>query len=98
MPEDLDDAALESLIRAKLDTTRQDRPLPDVAYLVQEMRRPHITLSLLWLEYKAANPDGYQYTQFCRYYNEEKKKLDVVLRQEHRAGEKPFPDLSLIPT
>ncbi len=92
LPEDLDDAALESLIRAKLDTTRQDRPLPDVAYLVQEMRRPHITLSLLWLEYKAANPDGYQYTQFCRYYNEEKKKLDVVLRQEHRAGEKLFTD------
>ena len=92
LPEDLDDAALEQLVRARLEVTKQDRPVPDISYIVQEMRRPHVTLSLLWLEYKAANPDGYQYTQFCRYYNCEKKKLDVVLRQEHRAGEKLFTD------
>ena len=92
LPDDLDDVALEQLVRAKLEVTRDDRPLPEIAYLVQEMRRPHVTLNLLWLEYKAVNPDGYQHTQFCRYYNSGKKKLDVVLRQEHRAGEKLFTD------
>jgi transposase len=35
-------------------------PRPDIAYLVQEIRKPHVTLNLLWMEYKAANPDGYQ--------------------------------------
>ncbi len=92
LPDDLDDSVLEHLVRARLVVTKQDRPLPEISYLVQEMKRPHVTLSLLWLEYKAANPDGYQYTQFCRYYNSEKKKLDVVLRQEHMAGEKLFTD------
>jgi len=92
LPEDMDDASLERLVRAQLEVFKENRPLPEVAYLVQEMKRPHVTLHLLWLEYKAANPDGYQYTQFCRYYNQEKKKLDVVLRQEHRAGEKLFTD------
>jgi transposase len=92
LPDGMDDAALERIVRARLAVTRDDRPLPDVGYLVQEMRRPHVTLSLLWLEYKAATPDGYQYTQFCHYYSQEKKKLDVVLRQEHRAGEKLFTD------
>ena len=41
-----------------------------------------------------ANPEGYQYTQFWRYYREAKKKLDVTLRQEHRAGEKLFTDFA----
>jgi len=28
-------------------------------------RSQHVTLQLLWLEYKQANPDGLSYTQFC---------------------------------
>jgi len=92
LPEDLDDAALERLVRAQLEVFKQDRPLPDIDYLAQEMKKRHVTLQLLWLEYKAANSDGYQYTQFCRYYRREKKKMDVVFRQEHRAGEKLFTD------
>ena len=92
LPDGMDDTALERTVRARIEVTRCDRPLPDIGYLVQEMRRPHVTLSLLWLEYKAANPDGYQYTQFCHHYSQERKMLDVVLRQEHRAGEKLFTD------
>jgi len=44
------------------------------------------------LEYKAANPDGYQYSQFCFHYHQWRDKLDVSLRQHHRAGEKLFVD------
>jgi transposase len=51
-----------------------------------------VTLQLLWLEHKAGHPDGYQYTQFCRHYLRWARQLDVVMRQEHRAGEKLFVD------
>jgi transposase len=43
-------------------------------------------------EYKQANSDGYQYSQFCNFYRQWVKKLDLSLRQEHRAGEKLFID------
>jgi transposase len=51
-----------------------------------------VTLTLLWHEYKVAFPDGYQYSWFCDQYRAWSAKLDVVMRQEHRAGEKLFVD------
>ncbi|MFH1893822.1 MAG: IS21 family transposase, partial [Candidatus Zixiibacteriota bacterium] len=49
----------------------------------------------LWQEYKEAHPDdGYQYSQFCELFKRFKGQLDVVLRQEYRAGEKGFVDYS----
>lgn len=47
---------------------------------------------LLWQEYKAAHPDGYQYSRFCELYRSWQGKLDLVMRQDHRAGEKLFVD------
>jgi len=99
LPEEMDDGELERRLACAArpgsppaSGGQSSRFLPDLAYLLEEMRKPHVTLSLLWLEYKAANPDGYQYTQFWRYYQEGKRKLEVTLRQEHRAGEKLFTD------
>ena len=51
-----------------------------------------MTLALLWQEYKAAHPEGMQYSWFCKHYRAWTAKLDVVMRQEHRAGEKVFVD------
>lgn len=69
------------------------RPLPDFAHLQQELRQNrHVTLLLLWEEYRTGNPEGYSYSQFCEHYQRWKRKQDVVLRQEHRAGEKLFVD------
>ncbi len=92
LPEGLDDSALERIVRLKEGDYRHNRPLPDASYLISEMKRPHVTLHLLWLEYRESCPDGYGYTQFCHYYNQAKAKADLVLRQEHRAGEKLFTD------
>src|SRR5579864_715893 len=52
----------------------------------------HLTLQLLWEEYRQANPDAYRYSRFCELYQRWRSKLDVVLRQEHKAGEKMFVD------
>ena len=47
---------------------------------------------LLWQEYKELEPSGYQYSQFCELFRQWKKKLDISMRQEHRAGDKLFVD------
>ena len=80
LPEGVDDGELEHLLAGSPPPVSDRRGLPEVAYLLEEMRKPHVTLMLLWMEYKAAHPDGYQYTQFWRYYQEGKKRLEVALR------------------
>lgn len=94
LPEGLDDAALEARLftRAAIPATTS-RPLPDWAELDRELRsKKNVTLALLHLEYKERHPDGYQYTQFCRHYHAWRGTVDVVMRQEHRAGERCFID------
>ena len=89
----LDDAAIENLLFPVTQSRMPaDRQMPEMGYLYQEMKKKSVTLQLLWYEYKQANPDGYQYSQFCNLYRQWVKKLDVTLRQEHRAGEKLFVD------
>ncbi len=67
--------------------------MPDFADLHrQRQQHAHVTQQLLWEEYRQANPDGYQYSRFCELYQRWRRKQDVVLRQEHKAGEKLFVD------
>ncbi len=69
------------------------RPMPDFAVLRDELQRhPHLTLQLAWEEYRQTHPDGYGYSRYCELYQRWGRKLDVVLRQEHKAGEKMFVD------
>lgn len=94
----LDEAELERRLYpntpVELLATRPRRELPDYAKVHEELRRRdhHVTLALLWQEYKEAQPDGYQYTQFVEYYHRWTKKLSVVMRQTHKPGEKAFVD------
>jgi len=89
----LDNTTLESMLfpeKGALPSTQ--RTMPSMDYLFRELKRKSVTLQLLWYEYRQANPEGYQYSQFCHRYRQWVKKLDVALRQEHRAGEKLFID------
>ncbi len=93
LPEEVDDAALEAqLFPGNGDQPNRRRPEPDWARVYQELRHKGVTLQLLWLEYKQAHPDGYQYSRFCDLYRRWLKTLDVPLRQVHRGGEKAFVD------
>jgi hypothetical protein len=68
-------------------------PVPDFADLHrQRQQHAHLTQQLLWEEYRQSNPDGYGYSRFCELYQRWRRKQDVVLRQEHKAGEKLFVD------
>ena len=57
-------------------------------------KRTSVTLQLLWLEYKERYADGIQYSQFCELYRGWRGALDLVLRQEHRGGEKVLVDFA----
>ena len=74
-------------------TRQPERAAPDFAAMhEQRQKNKHLTLRLLWEEYRAANPDGYQYSRFCERFQRWRGTQDVVLRQEYKAGEKLFVD------
>ena len=94
LPADLDDERLERLLypqHPRAVTSR--RTPPDWASLHNELlSHKNLTLMLLWQEYKEREPSGYQYSQFCDLFRFWRGKLDLSMRQEHRAGEKMFVD------
>ena len=93
LPADLDDTRLERMLfPPPPNMPAQLRGIPDWLAIHKELRHKHVTLFLLWQEYRAAHPDGYQYSWFCEHYRAWQGKLDVVMRQDHRAGEKLFVD------
>ncbi len=93
LPEGLSDEALERLLfPPPVAFSRDRRPPPDWPALHRELRRPGVTLSLLWEEYRAAHPEGYGYSRFCDLYRAWKGKLKPTMRQAHLAGEKMFVD------
>jgi len=96
LPDGWDDTRLAAALFPPSDvpprpTTRKSPP--DFAAVHEQLQRHrHVTLQLVWEEYRDANQDGYGYSRFCELYQRWRKKLDVVLRQEHKAGEKAFVD------
>jgi transposase len=94
LPKDMDDAALERALFPPTAPSSVRRPLPDWGYVHTELRKKAVTLELLWLEYREEHPDGLGYSQFCHLYGNWRKKVDVTMRQHHRAGEKTFVDFA----
>ena len=95
VPADLDDAALEARVFTRPGfVTAGLRALPDWSTLHQELKRPGVTLRLLWLEYRDLHPTGYAYSQFCDRYRRWARTLKPSMRQVHLAGEKLFVDFA----
>ena len=93
LPPELSDTAIEQRLFPPPPTRAvRDQTLPDWQWVHRELKRKGVTLFLLWQEYLEQHPSGYQYSWFCDRYREWRGKLDVVMRQDHRAGEKLFAD------
>ena len=94
LPEEMSDEELEARLYGRPALAKgTERPLPDWAHIHKELKRPHVTLMLLWVEYREAHPDnGYAYSQFCDLYRRYKRRVDLSMRQSHKAGEKMFVD------
>jgi len=85
-PLDLNDKELISLLYPPVQNQSMV-PEPDIEYIFYEMKKKHLTLMLLWEEYKEVHPDGIMYTQFCKRYREFKKQNKLTMHIEHKAGE-----------
>ena len=97
LPEGWDDVRVEAaLFPAKTSSAKEptaERSQPDFASFHEQLRKHrHLTLQLLWEEYRQTTPNGYRYSRFCELYQRWRSKLDIVMRQEHKAGEKMFVD------
>ncbi len=62
--------------------------------MTTELKRPGVTLGILWEEYRSVHPDGYGYSRFCDLYRGFERQLAPTMRQEHVAGDKVFVDYS----
>jgi transposase len=96
LAEDVTDEALELRLfgRAGVETGQRRRVEPDWATLARELKRPGVTMMILWEEYRAINQEGYGYSRFCDLLRGFERRLTPVMRQHHVAGEKAFVDYS----
>jgi transposase len=94
LPEDWDEKRIEeTLFGNRHPIERRQRTLPDFPSLHEQFQQHrHLTLQLVWEEYRQAHPEGYGYSRFCELYARWFRKQDVVLRQNHKPGEKGFVD------
>lgn len=66
-----------------------------VIVLQGKSRKTHVTLKLLWEEYRREHPDGYGLTQFRYHYRQntvasKEKKASTILTDLYVGGEKAF--------
>src|SRR5690349_20490553 len=94
IPDDLTDAVLEDRLYGRAGTKQGHRrhAEPDWAMIRRELKRKHVTLSILWEEYIAQDPAGYRYSRYCDLYRTWEGQLSVTMRQSHAGGEKLFVD------
>ena len=95
LPPDWDERRLEEVVSGapRPPTPWHKTATPDFSSIRQQLQtHRHLTLQLVWEEYRETHQGGYSYSRFCELYRNWARKLDVVLRQEYRAGEKLFVD------
>ena len=97
LPAELSEAEVEAKLYPAAATASgapfTTRPLPDFSKVQQELRsRKETTLQLLWEEYRGDSADAFSYSRFCHHYGEWRGGQDLVMRQDHKAGEKLFVD------
>ena len=81
-----DDATLKQVLFQRVGRPPRDPSEPDWPKMAAEMKRKGVTLVLLWEEYRAAHPDGYGYTWFCKQYRAFENRISPRYRNRHEAG------------
>jgi transposase len=92
LPDAIDDAILELRLYPPPPATKEQRPLPNWAEIHRDLKRPSVTLQLLWHEYREEHSNGFAYSRFCDLYRAWEKRVSPTMRQTHIAGEKMFVD------
>src|SRR5437868_7664467 len=94
LPGEMTDSGLETALFAAAGTKQghRHRAEPDWAQIHRELKRKHVTLTMLWDEYIEGCPEGYRYSRFCELYRNWASRLSVTMRQAHIGGDKLFVD------
>src|SRR5262249_4500873 len=92
LPATLGDRVLEAMLYAGHGAQQGARRKaePDWAYVHHELRRPGVTLMLLWEEYRQDQPGGYGYSRWCGLYRAWGGRLAPPMRPGHPARERVF--------
>ena len=91
LPAELDDDELHERLYPSTPVPPR-YPAPDFPTIQTELATKGVTRMLLWQEYKARQPEGCQYSAFCRDYDAWLGRQDSVMRFEHTPGDKLFVD------
>lgn len=85
LPGELTDDAIEARLfdRAGVKQGMRRRPEPNWAEFVVELKRPGVTLQILWEEYRAVHPDGYGYSRFCELFRGFERRLSPTSCRRH---------------
>lgn len=87
---ELEDGELETLF-LKEPSDNQSERLADfekqTAEWIKELKKVGVTRYLLWEKYRASNPDGYGYSQFCEHFKSYVARKDLTLALDHLPGE-----------
>ena len=88
---ELEDPVLERRLcagNAAYSDERLDYLLERMGHYHKEMQRPHMTLLLLYEEYRKQAPRPYSYSQFCFHYSQHTKAFTppAMVLTEHREG------------
>jgi hypothetical protein len=85
LPATLSDRVLEAMLYGGPGTQRGSRRKaePDWTHVHHELRRPGVTLTLLWEEYRQREPGGYGYSRWCELYRGWEGRLSPTMRQSH---------------
>lgn len=88
------DEHLHRLLARAEPKPRREFLEPDWFIVERELRKKGVDRWMLWSEYQAASDRDVvmSYREFCRRLEKYKKRFGLVMRQEHRAGEKLFVD------
>ena len=88
----LNDQQIKALLTQSKNSIGKKRQ-PDWTYIHSQMQMPKVTRVLIWEEYCMDNPDNaYSYSSFTDYYRKFLSKIDVTMRQSHKAGEVAYVD------
>lgn len=97
----LDDPVLEHRMsggKPAYSDHRFEQMKEKLPYFTKEKGRKHVTLRLLWEEYRTENPDGYSLTQFRYHCRQDslasRNRPSTILKDMYVAGEKMFIDFA----
>jgi len=92
--EEMSDSGLEQCLYPEAGGKNNKSVILDFEHIHQELSRPHVTLELLWEEYRQHCPEGLSRSSFYRQYAQHRNNLPVDMKVIHKGGDKLFVDYS----